>query len=267
MTLNALEQYYDGVPRLGARTEDFGALTLFVREGAGWPFYARPTLGWTGPAATAADVDRVRARQRELGVPEAFEWVEETTPALRTAVEASGIRVLAHPLMVQDPSAPRPAAHESVRILTADDPLLSAALAVPHVAFAAPGTAVGEAGPAELAKEIEARLGDGRAEAVAARIREGRTVVAAAVAEGTVLGSGLHNPLNGVTEVAAVGTLPSARRRGLGLAVTAALVAEARTRGVETVFLSADNEDVARLYGRLGFTRVATALIAEADAS
>ncbi|GAA1354093.1 GNAT family N-acetyltransferase [Streptomyces beijiangensis] len=264
-TFDALEQYYDGVPRPGARTEDFGPLTLFVREGAGWPFYARPTRGWSGPAATAEDVDRVRARQRELGVPEAFEWVAETTPALRTAVEASGIRVHDHPLMVLDPGAPAPAPHPSVRVLAADDPLLSAALAVPHVAFAAPGTAVGEAGPAELAKEIEARLGDGHAESVAARILAGRTVLAGAVAEGTVLCSGLHNPLDGVTEVAAVGTLPSARRRGLGLAVTAALVADARGRGVETVFLSADNEDVARLYARLGFRRTATALIAEAE--
>ncbi|MEV0096604.1 GNAT family N-acetyltransferase [Streptomyces sp. NPDC050738] len=263
-TLNALEQYYDGVPRLGARTEDFGPLTLFVREGAGWPFYARPTPGWTGPAATTADVDRVRARQRELGVPEAFEWVAETTPALRKAVEESGLEVHAHPLMVQDPTAPAPAPHPAVRVLTADDPLLSAALAVPHVAFATPGTAVGAAGPAELAAQIEASLGDGRAESVAARIRAGHTALAAAVTEGTALCSGLHNPLNGVTEVAAVGTLPSARRQGLGLAVTAALVADARARGVETVFLSADNEDVARLYSRLGFARVATALIAEA---
>jgi hypothetical protein len=38
-----LEKYYDDVPRSGARAEDFGALTLFVREGAGWPYYARPT--------------------------------------------------------------------------------------------------------------------------------------------------------------------------------------------------------------------------------
>ena len=36
-------------------------------------------------------------------------------------------------------------------------------------------------------------------------------------------------------------------------------------RGVETVFLSADSDDVARLYARLGFARVATALIAEAE--
>ncbi|MDH6132470.1 hypothetical protein P3T37_001855 [Kitasatospora sp. MAA4] len=39
---------------------------------------------------TAADVAAVRARQRELRIPEAFEWVAETTPALRAAVGAVG---------------------------------------------------------------------------------------------------------------------------------------------------------------------------------
>ncbi|MFJ9469131.1 GNAT family N-acetyltransferase [Streptomyces caniferus] len=60
-----------------------------------------------------------------------------------------------------------------------------------------------------------------------------------------------------------MGTLSAARRRGRGLAVTAALVADVRSRGVETVFLSAGDEDVARLSAWLGFRSVATALIAE----
>ncbi len=88
-------------------------------------------------------------------------------------------------------------------------------------------------------------------------------MVAAAVEDGVVLCAGQHNPVGGVTEIVGVGTLPSARRRGLALAVTAALVADARARGVGTVFLSAGDEDVARIYARLGFRRVATALIAE----
>ena len=54
-----------------------------------------------------------------------------------------------------------------------------------------------------------------------------------------------------------------ARRRGLAAAVTRALVDDARTAGVETVFLSADDENVARIYARLGFQRVGTALTAE----
>lgn len=66
-----------------------------------------------------------------------------------------------------------------------------------------------------------------------------------------------------MSEIVGVGTLPAARRRGLASSVTAALVADARERGVDTVFLSAGDDDVARMYARLGFRRVATALIAE----
>ncbi|MFC0848435.1 GNAT family N-acetyltransferase [Streptomyces noboritoensis] len=261
--LALLERYYDAAPRTSARAEDFGPLTLFVREGAGWPFYARPTLGHAGPVSVA-DVDKVRARQRELGTPEAFEWVDEVSPGLRAAVESSGLAVHAHPLMVLAPDAPAPRPHPQVRVLDADDPLLHAALVVPHLAFAAPGTAVGSVGPAELAAEVTARAGDGRAPQVAERIRAGATAVAAAVLDGLPLCSGMHNPVGPVTEIVGVGTVPAARRRGLGEAVTSALVTDARARGASTVFLSAGDDAVARIYGRLGFVRVGTALIAEA---
>jgi len=73
----------------------------------------------------------------------------------------------------------------------------------------------------------------------------------------------MHLPVDGVTEVVGVGTVPAARRRGFGAAVTAALVEDARRRGVETVFLSAGSDEIARLYASLGFERIGTACIAE----
>ncbi|MGI5336932.1 GNAT family N-acetyltransferase [Streptomyces sp. CA-181903] len=270
MPLNRLETYYDAVPRAGARAEDFGPLTLFVREGSGgWPYYARPALA--GPTAvTAADVDRVRARQRALGVPESFEWVAETTPALRAAVEQSGLVVHEHPLMVLDaaavPAVVPPSGGVTVRTLDADDPALPSAVAVPFLAFAEPGTRTGVAGRTELAAHAEELIADGTVARLAGRMRAGLTSVAAALEDGTVLSAGQHQPVGVVSEIVGVGTLPAARRRGLGLAVTAELIADARARGVETVFLSAGDEDVARLYGRLGFRRVGTALIAEPPA-
>ncbi|MGW6567821.1 GNAT family N-acetyltransferase [Streptomyces sp. NPDC054975] len=244
--LSRLETYYDAVPRSAARAEEFGPLTLFVRDGDGWPYYARPALGHTGEVALG-DVDRVRARQRELGVPEAFEWVAETTPGLRAAVEKSGLVVHEHPLMVlEGEGAPAPApAGVTVRIMDHDDPGLPSAAAVPYAAFGVE--------PSPVA-----------ATHLAVRVRAGFTRLAAALdADGTVLSAGQHQPVGTVSEVVGVGTLPTARRRGLGLAVSAALVADARSHGVETVFLSATDESVARLYGRLGFRTVGTALIAE----
>lgn len=263
--LDRLERYYDAVPRSSARVEDFGALSLFVKEGAGWPFYARPARGWSG-AVEVADVLRVRERQRELGVPESFEWVAETTPALRAAVEESGLAVHAHPLMVLDTTAPAPPAGSAAltaRIVGTRDEALASALAVPRLAFAEAGTGIGKAGPAELAETVRVCVEDGSVERAAARIEAGLTVVAASVDGGTALCSGQHQPVGEVSEIVGVGTLPSARRRGHGYAVTAALVADARSRGVRTVFLSAGDDDVARIYARIGFRRVGTALIAE----
>ncbi|MFD5528185.1 GNAT family N-acetyltransferase [Streptomyces virginiae] len=263
-TLSELEQYYDTVPRVGgARAEDFGPLTLFVQEGTGWPYYARPALGGSG--ATAADVERVLARQRELGVPEAFEWVAETSPALRAAVEEAGLHVHAHPLMVLEAAEELPP-HPEVRLLDAEDPLLAAALTVPALAFADPGTALGEAGPAELSAALADPSVETRRASVSAKLAAGTSGMAAAVRDGVVLCSGMFNPVGDVAEVVGVGTLPSARRQGLALGVTAALVAQARERGARTVFLSAGDDDVARIYARAGFRRVATALIAEPSA-
>lgn len=271
--LAEIERYYDAVPRTVARVEDFGPLSLFVNEGQGWPYYARPALGHTGPATTAEDVRRVLARQRELGLPEAFEWVAEQTPELRAAVEEAGLTVHEHPLLVLGPdAAPSASADDaaatlpagvSVRVLGADDPDLASAVAVPHLAFGEPGTALGSAGPDELAAAAEKAAADGTVARIAGRITAGRTVLAAAVRDGSALCAGQHNPVGPVTEVAGVGTLPSGRRQGLGLAVTAALVAHARANGVRTVFLSAADEDVARIYRRAGFRPFATALIAE----
>ncbi|WP_338696314.1 GNAT family N-acetyltransferase [Streptomyces sp. Q6] len=263
MRLEQLERYYDAVPRTAARAEDFDSLTLFVREGAGWPYYARPALRADAPPPSVTDVLAVRARQRELKVPEAFEWVAETTPGMRAAAEAAGLVVHTHPLMAREPGAPAGAPHPLVRILSADDPFLAAALALPHVAFAHPGTAVGTAGAAELTAALTERAGDGTLSGYQDRIRAGQVVVAAAVENGVVVSSGMHLPVGDVTEVAGVGTLPAARRRGLGLAVTSALVTHASTTGANTVFLSAGDDDVARVYAKLGFHRQATAMIAE----
>ncbi|MFI8828328.1 GNAT family N-acetyltransferase [Streptomyces sp. NPDC053431] len=245
--LTRLEAYYDAVPRSAARAEDFGPLTLFVREGVGWPYYARPTRGHTGAVDVEA-VEKVRARQRELELPEAFEWVAETTPGLRAAVEASGLVVHEHPLMVLTAAAderPAPPEDVTVRMVGAADPALESAVAAPYAAFGATPT-------------------PGVAAQVAARIEAGLTRLAAAFdPSGTALAAGQHQPVGPVTEVVGVGTRPESRRRGLGLAVTAALVADARALGVETVFLTATDATVARLYARLGFRTVGTALIAE----
>ncbi|GJF31674.1 hypothetical protein KNE206_43740 [Kitasatospora sp. NE20-6] len=283
--LDLIERFYDGVPRSAARAEDLGPLTLFVREDEGMPYYARPGLGRcaAADAVTAADVRRVRERQRALGLPESFEWVAETAPALRAAAEEAGLTVHAYPLMVlaadpdgpdapagpdgpdapAGPDGPDAPAGPDVRPVGPDDPAFASALAVPYLAFADPGTGVGTAGPAELASAAAGMAADGSVDRAAARARAGLTVTAAALAaDGTAECAGQYQPVGAVAELVGIGTLPTARRRGLARAVTAVLAADARARGAETVFLTAGGDAQARLYGRVGFRRIGTALIA-----
>ena len=59
--------------------------------------------------------------------------------------------------------------------------------------------------------------------------------------------------------------LPRARGRGVGEALTRVLVDDAAARAVDTVFLSARDDAVARVYERVGFRRVGTACLAEPE--
>ena len=76
MDLTGIETYYDAVPRPVATVEEVGPLTLFLADPrTGWQFYARPRLR-VECEVTPDDVRRVLARQAELGVPRALEWID-----------------------------------------------------------------------------------------------------------------------------------------------------------------------------------------------
>ncbi len=262
--LRRLEAYYDGVPRRFARTEECGPFTLFLGEPGGWTYYARPRLGGDG-LFTPDDVTAAVARLAELGLPQNVEWVHETTPALLDAVRATGVfeleelplLALEGDLTVTTPPLPDDV---TVRLLGPDDAdAVAASRAVSEVGFAAEGTARGGAGPAErdaVLKPAQQRVLD--------LLDEG--TVRVAVAEHAELGqlaTGRTLPLAGVTEVMGVATLPSARRQGLGAAVTAALVEDARHLGLTTVFLTASSPEVARIYAGIGFRPLGTGWVAE----
>jgi len=261
--IKLIDAYCDAQPRERARAEEHGPLVLFAPAGPGFPYYARPRAGDRGPV-TAADVRAVRARQRELGLPESFEWIERSAPELAAAAAGAGLRVHRHPLLVLGTlAAPPPVpALVSVRIVDADDPELIAAWAVPGVAFAHGGTEISRAGVVERDK-LAANHDPAAIEVVRDRLRAGRSVLATASGPDGPLASGSYQHAAGVAEITGVGVLPASRRRGLGAAVTYALAAHAVARGVTTVFLSAADADAARIYKRLGFREIGTAMIAE----
>jgi GNAT superfamily N-acetyltransferase len=197
-------------------------------------------------------------------VPEAFEWVAETTPGLHAAAEAAGLRVIDHPLLVLDPAERRPMPDPSgvdMRLVGPDDNL-ALVTAVASVAFRSPGTAAGVEGASALAEAAAGQSPESTA-FTRDRLRAGRTFMAAAFAGGQPVAIGSHQPIEDVSEIVGVGTLPAHRRQGIAAGLTELLVEDALRRGVRTVFLSAGDAAVARVYERLGFRRVGTACIAE----
>lgn len=261
--IDRIDAFCDDIPRQRARTEQFGPLVLFVPVGPGWPYYARPRVDWRMPV-TIPDIRSVRARQRELVIPESFEWLEQATPTMAAAAAGAGLEVQRHPLLALGSLAPAPPvpAPVSVRLVSPDDPDLILAWAAPGVAFAHPGTSIGLAGVTERDK-LAANHDGGTIELLRERLGSGRSVLATASGPSGPVASGSYQLARGVAEITGVGVLPSSRRQGLGAAVTHALAADAVRRGAEVVFLSATDAAVARVYERLGFRRIGNAMIAE----
>jgi ribosomal protein S18 acetylase RimI-like enzyme len=206
----------------------------------------------------------VRARQRELVIPESFEWIEQAAPDMAAAAADSGLDVHAHPLMTLDQPVPVPLLPDgiTVRLIAPEDPDLHRIWAVPSVAFGNPGTAAGEADGAERDK-LAADHDAGTIHLLRERLRSGQSVLAAAFGPDGPLAAGSCQAVGDVAEITGVGVLPADRRKGLGAAVTAALAADAVRRGVRTVFLSATDAAVARVYARTGFREIGVAMIAE----
>jgi len=261
--IGRIDAFCDTVPRQRARTETIGSLVLFIPVGSGYPYYARPRTG-RRPRASAGDVRAARARQRELLIPESFEWIEQAAPDMAAAAAEAGLRVHEHPLLVLEALSAPPALPPQVTagILDADDPDVALAWSVPAVAFGHPGTAIGEAGVTERDK-IAADHDAATIAMLRERLHAGQSVLAAAGGPSGPLAAGSYQIAGGVAEITGIGVLPASRRRGLGAAVTHALAADAARRGAATVFLSASDAEVARVYARLGFREIGTAMIAE----
>ncbi len=259
--LVVLERYYDAAPRATAHTEVIGPFTLYVAE-RGWQFYARPRLGETA-GITAEQVRRVLDRQRELSLPQQLEWVQEVTPSLEPAARAVGLQVQHCPLLVlAELRTPRLPEHTRIRMLGPEDAELRQVRAAIDVGFANGGTE--RADVTAIERDRFAQVNDTSVSRAGADLMSRGLLATAGAFDNTgAVGGGSHSPRGDVTEVTGVAVLPAARRRGIGAAITAALAADAYSRGVMTVFCSAQSDDVARVYSSIGFRRVGTACIVE----
>ena len=204
----------------------------------------------------ADDVRRLFDRQVELGRPRNIEWVDETTPTLLPAVRnalgsaaSAGAQVELElcPLLVLPPDAVVERSNAATRVLAPDDADLPMTVGAVHAAF-------------DGSDEVIERPVGRRPEL----IEQGLLVVVAAYDDqGRVVGGGSAAPRGGAAELMGIGVPPSARRRGLGSAITRSLVGAVREQGVSTVLLSAATDGAADIYRQVGFEDVGTACILE----
>jgi GNAT superfamily N-acetyltransferase len=256
--LECIERYFTAAARTDARIESVGAVDVPVGNPV-WPHPARPRSGET---VTADDVRAVVARQRAAGLPVALEWICECSPTAAAAVREAGLVVEESPLLVAaDPVELLLPHGVRLYLVGADDPELPRYLALASIAFAHPGPRadVGEqpVGPAADSP---------RTAVLRERIATGRTVMMVAVEDGEPVAVGSHAPVDvdgtEVSEITGVATLPRLRGRGLGAGLASALAEHAR-ESAELVFLVAGDDDVARVYERVGFARLATVGVAD----
>ena len=242
--LAAVDAYCDAVPRSAATVEEYGTCRLFVPTDASFhPWYARPS--GTGPVS-GKDLTAVLRRQQQLGLPGFLEWISGRPRGVEKVAGKAGLSHWSYPLLVARPAELVWSSTADVRLVSEDLDLVEA---VAQLGFAHPGTAIGPVG-------VEALVVDGdveRSRRRQARVAAGRPTVVAAYVDGQPVARGGHTLIDGVSEITGVATLPAFRRRGLGTAVTAALAGHAVRGGAELLWLSADDEAVARVYRQLGF--------------
>lgn len=261
--LDAIDAYFDAASRTGARGEQVGPFTLFLSTSA-WSYAARPRRRLER-TIVADDVRRLVARCEEIELKLGLEWVGDLVPSLEGAAREAGLEVASHALLAMAPNGLRPAAVPggfAVELIADDDARLVTARAVADTAFAAGGTAVGAAGPRERDDRV-AQVDPELRTHLARRVANGLVITAIAFdPEQGVVATGSLQPVAGTAEIVAVATLPTHRRRGIAAAVTSLLVREAERRELALVVLAAQDEDVARVYERVGFRRVGTHLAA-----
>lgn len=260
--LDCIERYFAAAPLPDARIEAAGALDVPIGSPA-WPHPARPRPG-AGPV-TADDVRAAVALQEQAGLPVGLEWACERSPDAAPAARSAGLTVDEQPLLVvADPVELLLPAGVRLYLVGADDPDLPEYQRVAAIAFAHPGGRA-EVREAPLDRSPAAVA---RTSVLRERIAAGRTVMMVAVERGVPVGVGAHQPVDvdgdEVSEVVGVATLPRLRGRGLGAGLASALAAHARETA-DLVFLTAGDDDVARIYERVGFARLGTTGVAVPD--
>jgi predicted GNAT family acetyltransferase len=207
-------------------------------------------LGWVTlidgtptEAETLKGLTKLRSAFKKRKVPLKIEYNDAAFPKVGAWLEAAGLKLVEkNPLMSCRPDAFKPFPTPEELHLTQ----LSAS-----------------ATPAELEAFQTIRWTDGgeidrmapSADRLRADLARPNSVFLLAWLEWEPVGTGASHSLKGAAEIVGVVTRKDRRRRGVAAAITSELVRRHFANSGEFVFLDAANEDAARVYERIGFSR------------
>jgi len=200
-------------------------------------------------AETLRSLTKLRAALKKHKVPLEIEYNEAAFPKVGDWLEGAGLKLVErNPLMSCKPDAFKP--------FTPPDEVHLTQLS-------------GAATPAELEAFQAIRWTDGgeidRPPPPVDRLRTDlarpNSVFLLAWLEWEPAGTGVSHSLKGAAEIVGVVTRKDRRRRGIAAAITSELVKRHFASGGDFVFLDAANEDAARVYEKLGFSRFGANLV------
>lgn len=266
-----IDRYLDLVPRPDAEVVEVGRFRLFSFGGA-WADYARPVPAATtddGSRPDSGDLARLVETCAGLGIRPRIEWIAETAPDLEAVVAEAGWEVERFPVLGRVLPAATPSAEGSTSgstdgsggvagIVGCSPEAQTEARAIAEIGFAWSDP---DPGPADLAlvRTVAARLEETVVSRLVARCEAGQSVTAVAGPRpGQWVATGQHQPLEGVSEVVGLATLPAWRGQGYAAEVLDRLVLDAQSRGVDLLFVTAEGGSVVGLYSGAWFSYVCT---------
>ena len=205
--------------------------------------------GTATESETLKALTKLRSTFKRHKVPLEIEYNEELFPKVGKWLEGAGLKLVErNSLMSCRPESFKPFATPEEVHLTQ----LSSAAA-----------------PAELEAFQAIRWTDGGeidrpappVERLRADMSRATSVFLLAWLEWEPVGTGVSHSLKGAAEIVGVVTRKDRRRRGIAAAITSELVRRHFANGGDFAFLDAANDDAARVYERLGFSRFGANLV------
>jgi len=229
---------------------DFGPFRVVLSKTKDAPLSSWVTLvdGAASEAETLKAVPKLKAALKKHRSPLEIEYNDAVFPKVGAWLESAGLKLAEkNPLMACRPDTFKPSVTEEVHLTQLRPTATAAELeAFQQIRWTDGGEVDREVLPID---PLRVALG------------VPSSVFLLAWLDWEPVGTGVSHSLKGAAEVVGVVTRKDHRRRGVATTITSELVRRHFDGGGDFVFLDAANEDVARLYERLGFSRFGANLV------